>query len=173
MAVTSNKIAVTAMRATVLLGEFDQAGRHPHRDGSGDIVEVYPAAALKKWGPVHKGYKGKKGALKRRELVGNLFGPDGRARWLKLNEHLETCRASDNALDAVLCALIAGARFAGAWITPDCEWVGSDGGAGHSLTDHDREAVAKEGWIILPTVELEELHSAVAAHARSSASHSG
>ena len=68
MSVTSNKIAVTAMRASVLLAKLEQEERHPDRDGSGDIVEVYPAAALKKWGPLHKGYKGKKGARKRHSV---------------------------------------------------------------------------------------------------------
>ena len=96
-----------------------------------------------------------------------LFGPGKPGDWLKLNEHLDTCRASDNALDAVLCALIAGARLAGEWITPDYEWAGPDGSPAQRLTNRDREAVATEGWIILPTVELAGLHSAVAAHARS------
>jgi hypothetical protein len=83
------------------------------------------------------------------------------------NEHRETCRASDNALDAVLCALIAGARLAGAWITMDSTWVGSDGIAVQRLSEHDRKAVATEGWIVLPTVDLTRLHSTVAAHAQS------
>jgi hypothetical protein len=97
--------------------------------------------------------------------AGGASAPPG---WLMLsNGHRETCRTNDNALDALLCALIAGARLAGAWITPDSAWAGPDGIAVQRLSEHDRKAIATEGWIVLPTVDLTRLHSTLVAHAQS------
>ena len=63
------------------------------------------------------------------------------APWLELGEYAHTCRSSDHALDAVLCALVARA-------VPSAQrrWLATHG-----------STAALEGWIHFPTVPLEAL----------------
>lgn len=172
LSVASDKIALTAMRASVLLARLKSAGRRVALDGSGDVVEVYPAAALKRWrqsregqgrqGLIHKGYKDSKGRSAREGLVQALFGADGLAHWLNDRDQdlVSKCNRTDDALDAVICALIAGVRASGKWHKP-----GRERAPGWAATD--AELAATEGWIIAPEVELSELPREVwaAAHA--------
>ena len=60
LSVSSDWIAVTAMRAARLLAERVAAGETIDRSGGGRFVETYPAAALSTWGFPSKGYKGPK-----------------------------------------------------------------------------------------------------------------
>jgi hypothetical protein len=68
-------------------------------------VEVYPAAALRRWGLPASGYKKTKGRAVRCELVGQLQREAG---WLRLpNEIAACCEDDDNGLDAPIAALVA------------------------------------------------------------------
>lgn len=133
LSVAADRIGHTAIRLAALLSELGSQ-IDARRDGSGSIVEVYPAAALKLWGFRSRGYKG---AANGRQL-GALVDEVQRAiPWLDWGDSEAVCRRNDDALDAVVCALIARAAKAGATIPP-----------------RDTELALCEGWIHLPNGDL-------------------
>lgn len=97
------------------------------------MVEVYPAASLARWGFNHKGYKGTKGKSRRDQLVDELLGVAG--GWLDFGTYEADCRASDDALDAVLASMTARAAVQGL-----TEPIPAD----------MQVAADTEGWIALP-----------------------
>ncbi|HMM95104.1 DUF429 domain-containing protein [Phycicoccus sp.] len=132
LSVSSDRIGVTTMRCAALLSQLAVLGDPVVRTGSGPVTEVYPAASLVRWGFSHKGYKGTKAKIRRSELVDELLIA---APWLDLGSYESLCRATDDALDAVLASLTARAAAIG-------------------LTDpipvEDQRAAEIEGWIALP-----------------------
>lgn len=132
LSVSSDRIGVTTMRCAALLSRLAAVGRTVVRTGSGPVAEVYPAASLVRWGFNHKGYKGNVGRSRRSKLVDELLSE---ARWLSLDGHEETCRATDDALDAVLAAMTA--RAAAVGLT-------------ESIPPEALLAAESEGWIALP-----------------------
>jgi hypothetical protein len=129
LSVSSDLIAVPALRAARLLTGIDF-----DRSGEGKLVEVYPAAALRRWHLQPAGYKGSAGTRARHELVKQFAAIT--QPWLHVSsEGWEACRSSDDAFDALLAALIALARANGR-----CDPIPSE---------HLAEAQA-EGWIALP-----------------------
>lgn len=144
LSVSSDRIGVTTMRCAALLSRLAAVGRTVVRTGSGPVAEVYPAASLVRWGFNHKGYKGNDGLSRRSELVDELLSE---ATWLSLDGHEEPCRASDDALDAVLAAMTA--RAAAVGLT-------------ESIPPEALLAAETEGWIALPRMDtLSELATAV------------
>ena len=133
LSVSADRIAAVAMRAAGLLAALADAGQPVDRAGNGVLVEVYPAAALRAWGLTSRSYKGasNRGALGL--LVTELEAALPELDW---NGHGAVCRESDDALDAVVCALLARAADLGLTVGPP---VG--------LADR----AATEGWIHLPT----------------------
>jgi hypothetical protein len=104
------------------------------RSGEGKLVEVYPAAALRRWRLPPSGYKRSAGTRVRHELV-NQFATITKS-WLDLSSGgWEACQGSDDAFDALLAALVALAKVNGR-----CDPVPAE---------HLAEARA-EGWIALP-----------------------
>lgn len=136
LSVAADRIGHTALRCAALLAQARLRGVDVSRDGSGDIAEVYPAAALKVWGLPFRRYKGTANATAREALVDGLVAA---APWLDLGPHEAVVKASDHALDSVVCALVARAVAIGGTAPPDTR------------------AAAKEGWIHYPTVPLTEL----------------
>jgi hypothetical protein len=92
------------MRAAGLLAALADAGRPVDRTGLGLLVEVYPAAALKVWGLVSRSYKGISNKAASSLLVDELRTALPGLDW---SGHDALCRQSDDALDAVVCALVA------------------------------------------------------------------
>ncbi|MEU4410606.1 DUF429 domain-containing protein [Streptosporangium sp. NPDC023963] len=139
LSVSADRIGHTAMRCAALLAELARQGQPVDRSGAGVVVEVYPAASLKCWGLPHNGYKrsANRGALA--QLVDEL---QEAAPWLDLGVHEQICRMSDDAIDAVIAALIARAASQGLVTAPAPDQV-------HSARS--------EGWIALPTGPLSEL----------------
>lgn len=136
LSVAADRIGHAAMRAAGLLAALGHAGHSTDRDGSGFVIESYPAAALKRWGLPHTGYKGADNATLRAALVTDL----GRiAPRLHLGEYADLCRASDDAFDAVLCALIARA---------------AEIGAVHQPSTQQLALAVTEGWIVVPDCEI-------------------
>jgi predicted nuclease with RNAse H fold len=73
------------------------------------VLEVYPAAALLLWGLPRERYKAS--AEAREELLSAI---EAQAPWLGWEPGArEACVSSDDALDAVLCALVARAAALG------------------------------------------------------------
>jgi predicted RNase H-like nuclease len=133
LAVSADRIAAVAMRAAGLLAALADAGRPVDRSGVGLLVEVYPAAALRIWGLASRSYKGTSNQAALGLLVEGLRTalPD-----LDWSGHDTVCRQSDDALDAVVCALIARAVHLGLTAGPP---------------DHLSIRAATEGWIHLPS----------------------
>jgi len=140
LSVSSDLIGVTAMRCASIL---DSLGESVDRSGmSGPAIEVYPAAALFRWGLVAERYKGRVHTEARRDLVAALC-----TRLEGVCDvpacHRQTCESSDDALDALVASLAVRARMLGRTQAPE---VG-----------HEADRARVEGWIHVPDCELAEL----------------
>jgi hypothetical protein len=104
------------------------------RRGAGRVVETYPAAALRLWGFASTGYKRRAGRPSLTRLLAALQRRT--AEWLTLDAAARRlCGRSDDALDALVAALVARAAALGLCAPPPPE---------HAA------AAAREGWIALP-----------------------
>lgn len=144
LSVSSDRIAYCAWRCGRLLRDHASStgwagGRLGSPDGGVCIAEVYPAGALAMWGITHKGYKGKGSSVaearsRRSAIVDQIALAAG--SWLRLPAEVRTtCAANDDALDALVSALVARAAASGLTRQPD---------------PVQAAAAAREGWIHLP-----------------------
>jgi predicted nuclease with RNAse H fold len=135
LSVSADKLGIVAMRCALLQERFTGEvwkGQRPPRNGAGRLVETYPAGALHVWGLPRAGYKGNQdGARAVRAVI-----VDHLQRLADLGDVAEAAIASDDTLDAAVCALVAWLAASGGTVTPDC--------------DAERLA-AVEGWIHLPS----------------------
>lgn len=132
LSVSTDRIGLPALRWAGIAARLAAHGVDTARDGSGRVAEVYPAGALACWGFPARGYKGRVGAGRRALLVEELT----RAwPWLDWHGEEAACRASDDLLDAVLCALVAREVDRGRTARPGPE---------------QREITRREGWVHLP-----------------------
>ena len=135
LSVSADLIGYPAMRAAGLLAGWPAAAQPVRRSGVGSCVaEVYPAAALLRWGLPSRGYK--RDPAVRAALIAALRA---RAPWLDLGPSAPLCGRSADALDAVLAALVAGAVHRGRTLGP-----GPD----------ERASAEEEGWIHLPDADF-------------------
>jgi predicted nuclease with RNAse H fold len=139
MSVSSNLIAIPAMRMARVLGPVD-------RSGAGTVIEVYPAAALFVWDLPYRRYKGVQPERRkaRHELVQRLRAL---TPWLRASRDSdwERFKENDHELDALIAALVAKAKDAGL-----CD-------ESYDATSHNART---EGWIALPLPDaLERLAS--------------
>ncbi len=145
LSVSSDRIAVTAMRCASLLTQLGEhragAGGRIDRSGDDRVVEVYPGAALAQWSDAAadlrfdpQGYKGAEQAAKREVLLDVL---QRAAPWLDVDATTRAvCVESDDALDALLCSLVARTAAKELTLRPQTT---------------DQAALAHvEGWIHLP-----------------------
>ena len=137
LSVSSDRIAIATMRLAALLTLLEQRGEVVARDGSGRLVEVYPAAALRIWQFDSQGYKRKEN---RDARCGLLEAIKARTQnWLTLPDAIcQACEDSDVVLDAVIAALVARAKAMAL-----CE----------PIPDGAREQACREGWIALPRAD--------------------
>lgn len=133
LSVAADKIAYPAIRWTVIAARLREQGIPTPLDGTGITCEVYPGAALAAWGFGSVRYKKATGAQVRGELVEALgaLWP-----WLDWAGHQGLCATTDDALDAVIAAVVAREVFRGRAVSPSAELTA---------------AAADEGWIWLPT----------------------
>jgi predicted nuclease with RNAse H fold len=152
LSVSSDLIGVVAMRGAWLQSAWAQkwGGLEP-RDGSGRLVETYPAAALRAWGLLaRRGVRYKGGGVgelregqrsERARIMREIEEQTG--SWLRVPELLRVAAvASDHTLDAFICALVALAARAN--VT-------------HSTPEESRDAALREGWIHVPNDALSSL----------------
>lgn len=132
LSVSTDRIAHPALRWAGIEARLRDRGIDASRDGSGVLCEVYPAAALRLWELPHRGYKGARNTAARAALVTAL---EEALPWLDWNGHRSLCQAQDDALDAVLAALVAREVEAGRAVAPPARL---------------RELARQEGWIWLP-----------------------
>lgn len=140
LSVATNLLGLTAMRASGLLAALRDRGEPVERAGFGRVVEVYPAASMRCWGLPVVPYKGTNPA----GLTGMVDALLGAAPWLDLGSFEHSCRTSDDAFDAVIASLTARSRAIGNWIPPG---------------DDQRTLASREGWIVLPSSDLNALPS--------------
>jgi predicted nuclease with RNAse H fold len=134
------RITPTVLRAAGLLAALREGALVDRIGFESRIVEVYPAAALRLWGFSTKGYKDKQQNDARQSI---LRGLKERAPWLDLGGYEGELAESDDAIDALVCALVA--RLAS---RPDrCT---APEKAGMQL---DTDEIATEGWIHLPPTD--------------------
>lgn len=130
LSVSADRISLPAMRAAALLSHVRQ---HSARDGSGVVVEVYPAAALRRWGLRSRQYKRKENSDARRELVACLLTG---TTWLSIeSSDVDLCIDSDDAFDALVAALVA--RAAAMKLV-------------ELIPGEDITSALREGWIAVP-----------------------
>lgn len=134
LSVSADRLAHPAMRCAVIQAKIAVAYGPQARDGSGRLAEVYPAASLKAWGLLARGYKGR-GSAETQRLAGLLDGLKQAAPWLDLAGTEDRLAGSDDMFDALIASLTARAVALGATIRPD---------AAHA------KAARTEGWIHLP-----------------------
>lgn len=133
LSVSADRIAYPAMRCAGLLSRLAAEGHRVRRSGVGSVVaEVYPAGALLLWQVRSTGPKSDRSALG--ALVDVLVE---RTPWLDWAGWAPVCRRSRDALDAVICAIVAGAVLLGRTAGPPGD-VPAD----------------EEGWIHLPDAEF-------------------
>ena len=142
LSVSSDLIGVCAMRAAGLLAAMTAAHLEIDRAGvSGRVAETYPAAAIRHWNLGTGRYKGREYADVLSTMVDQLLKTfQGR---LDLGEFEDICRDSDDAFDAVICALVAKATLTYRGTTP----------VPPALISRAR----REGWIAVPTCRPLEL----------------
>lgn len=145
LSVSADRIAHVALRCAVLLAKLDAAGRPVDRSGSGTVVEVYPAASLRRWGLVQPGYKqpARPEALDR--LADRLLAA---APWLDCASYEQAIRRSHDVLDAVIAAMTARAAAQGQTVQPG---------------QADLAAARTEGWIAIPDAPVSQLRETAAA----------
>ncbi len=131
LSVSSDRIAVPAMRCARLIAQVGDELEGVDRTGSGRLVEVYPAASLEAWGMDPKGYKRDHVARERlAEAITNV------CPWLVLSEEARTrCVETDHGLDAFVSSLTARATA-----------LGLTHGPPQGMQHRSR----REGWIHLP-----------------------
>jgi len=145
MSASADLLGHVAMRCALLQRDWARRwGSAANRDGSGRLVEVYPAASLRAWGLPDRGYKSataEAGRTRTRivDHIGQVCG-----RWLEVGPVRSECINSDHTLDALIAAITAAAARWGATYPPE------------SVEDH--HCAVLEGWIHVPTGPLEALH---------------
>lgn len=132
LSVSANLIAYPAFRWAGIEAHLRERNVDVSRDGNGVIAEVYPAAALYRWGIAHTGYKGSKYADIRQAMLEAISVHFPALDW---NGYETLLVADDNALDAVIAALVRHQIQQG-----QCEGPPA----------HLRELARREGWIWIP-----------------------
>lgn len=139
LSVSTDRLAMTALRGAGLLTKLQAAGVPVDRSGLGKVVEVYPAASMRIWGLDFSGYRNSESI--RIRLLGQLLNL---APWLELDEFKDLMIESCDAFDSVIAALAAASAALGKSTTPP----------------EDKLQIAQiEGWVALPIGKLSELNS--------------
>ena len=144
MSVSSDRIGVVAMRAARLQSLWVRRwGDAEERDGSGRLIETYPAAALSVWGlrqPHGTPYKGGRASEResrreaRREILVKIAEETN--AWLTIDDDVRVgAENSDHVFDALICGLVALAARAN--LTA-------------GVPEDARDAARREGWIHFP-----------------------
>lgn len=149
LSVSSDLIGAVAMRGAALQSAWAvRWGERVVRDGSGRLVETYPAAALRAWGLLARRSERYKGGARgderdeqrsiRERIVSELSRVG--APWLDLDATLgDAAVASDHVLDALVCALVA---------------LAAQRRATRRAPEDSIEVARREGWIHVPCESL-------------------
>jgi predicted nuclease with RNAse H fold len=142
LSVSADRLAHPAMRCAVIQAKIARAYGVQPKDGTGRLIEVYPAASMKIWGIAARNYKGRGTPESgvRNNILGQLTAA---APWLDLDAYRDHLAASDDLLDSVIASLTARATARQSTLLP---------------APDQSHAASEEGWIHLPTRPLTELN---------------
>jgi predicted nuclease with RNAse H fold len=146
LSVSADKLGSVAMRCALLQRRWAEEvwGQAAPRDGSGRLVETYPAAALAAWRVDCVEYKNRGdlglATAVRHRLVADLDA--ALQSWLDIEPVRQRCTESDHVLDALVSGLVA---------------IAATAGSTHPPTNLQRSAALAEGWIHLPSRPLPDL----------------
>jgi len=141
LSVSSDGIALRAWRLGRLREEVaERSGVKFDRSGGDGVVEVFPGAALLLWGFERGVYRRGEGSSDEEAVFGAreefLSGLEAEAPWLKwAGDARAVCVANEDAVDGLICALVA--RAAGLGLTRRVSEEFADDGR-------------REGWVHLP-----------------------
>jgi predicted nuclease with RNAse H fold len=141
LSVSTDLIAVVAMRCSFLLDRLAARGEPVDRAGSGKVVEVYPAPALGIWRVNATGYKSKAGAARLPALIAELERAIGGLELEEVERH--AAESDHNCFDGLVASLVARAAALGLTQGPH--------------PGEEAERAVREGWIHLPTNPLSDL----------------
>lgn len=141
LSVSTDRIGVT-LRMAHLQDQLGQRWDRSINRIADRIVEVYPAAALRRWQLDHRGYKPRAQTRARARIVDQLVRATG-GRLLLDTAAREECQRRDHAVDALVAALVAAAVYLDRTYRPE--------------DSSEEDTARREGWIHLPTLELEQL----------------
>lgn len=148
MSASADLLGHVAMRCALLQRDWAvQWGGAAPRDGTGRLVEVYPAAALRAWHLPERGYKGSSAEAGRARAT--IFDglASGVAGWLDISPVRSESINSDHTLDALISALNAVAAHGRVTHPPE--------------TVEDHHCAVLEGWIHVPSVALDQVPAPV------------
>lgn len=137
MASTASTLAGTTLRCVGLLARLAELGIEVSRAGGGRVCEAYAPASLVAWGLDEEKYKTTPAARVR------IVEQASRRLALDLIDHGHACLESDDALDALICALTARAVALGLWRRP--------------VDPQEVEHAPTEGWVCIPTGSIDDL----------------
>lgn len=145
LSVSTDKIAYTAMRCAALLNWWGRRQQRPvDRVGRGLVCEAYPDPLFRLLleRPVGKvpSYKGKgEAAIDRRRIILRQLAEGFAGRLVLTNVQRSACETSDDALDAIACALVGRAAALNLTELPGPE---------------QEQSAEREGWIHLPAPDV-------------------
>ncbi len=134
LSVSTDRLGMTAMRATGLLSKMAHHGIPIDRSGAGKVVEIYPAASMRIWGFQTSGYRASRDI--RAQLLRSVLTE---APWLDLQFNTELMIESCDAFDAVIAALATRSAALGQYQAPEAALL---------------EQAKIEGWVALPNAGL-------------------
>lgn len=146
LSVSADKLGSVAMRCALLQHRWalEAWGAPAPRDGTGRLVEAYPAAALVAWKIECRGYKDRRNRALAAEVRDRTIDSiaHATAHWLDASVVRDRCVASDHVLDALVCALVA---------------IAARSQHTYGPSEAERPVALVEGWIHVPSVGLGDL----------------
>ncbi len=146
LSVSADRLGSVAMRCALLQRLWAEQvwGGPAPRDGSGRLVETYPAAALHAWAVECRRYKSRRHPAEAQAVRHRMVGAisDAVSPWLAVDPVGQRCIDSDHVLDALVCAFVAIAAKKSATKKP---------------TASQLAAAQAEGWIHVPSIPLAAL----------------
>ncbi len=134
---TASTLAGTTLRCAGILARMREMGIEVSRAGGGRVFEAYASASLVAWGLDEPKYKTTPASRVR------IVEQASRRVSLDLTDHRAACMESDDALDALVCALTARAVAIGLWRAP--------------LDPDEVEHAPTEGWVCIPSGTIDQL----------------
>lgn len=134
LSVSTDRIGVVALRGIRILERLRGPGAD--RSGRTGVYETYPGGAVVAWQLVARSYKRSDSTPERQTIVEAL------GRHLDLGDDAARLVASDDDLDAVLCAAVAGLARLGRTVAPE---------------PGDVDRAGREGWIHVPAGPIDDL----------------